>query len=169
MTSSISSVSTASAATTQSTTTKKSNLSQATKFKLEALGIQETDGMTEAQAQAQINQAQQQQGTQDNQSGSQNSSESEILSEAKSLAALVGVSVSDDADVSEILADISTEIEGMLEGAENNPAILSTVSSYISQLTALDDQYENLQAARDNVFNSMEMVSTSNKISLGLN
>jgi hypothetical protein len=26
-----------------------------------------------------------------------------------------------------------------------------------------------LQAARDNVFNSMEMVSTSNKISLGLN
>lgn len=148
--------------------TKKSSLSNDTKSRLESLGITATEGMTESEAQAKIAQAQQenQTGEQGEQQG--NSSESEILSQAKSLASDVGVTVSSDAEVSEILDDIGAQLEIMLEEAENNPSILSALSSYLSQLTSLDDQYDNLQNSQSSMYAAMNMVSTNNKIALGL-
>lgn len=167
MTTSISSINAASTSASESTV-KKSTLSDSTKEKLEALGITDTDGMTESQAQAIIASAQQQNTGEDSQQQS-NSSESEILSEAKSLAASMGISVSDDSDVSEILNDIGNELEVMLEEAENNPSILPALSTYLSTLTSLDDKYDNLQSSQENMFSAMNMVSTNNKIALGLN
>lgn len=167
MTTSISSINAGSTSASESTV-KKSTLSDSTKEKLEALGITDTDGMSESQAQAIIASAQQQNTGEDSQQQS-NSSESEILSEAKSLAASMGISVSDDSDVSEILNDIGNELEVMLEEAENNPSILPALSTYLSTLTSLDDRYDSLQSSQENMFSAMNMVSTNNKIALGLN
>lgn len=167
MTPSISSVSAGSSAASEAIT-KKSTLSSDTKAKLEALGITVTDGMTEAEAQNKIAAAEAEQNAQNQNNQQGNSSESELLSEAKALASAVGVSVSSDADVSEILADIGNELEVMLENAENNPAVLSQLSTYLSQLTSLDDRYNSLQNSRASMYSAMNMISTNNKIALGL-
>lgn len=146
---------------------KKSTLSSSTQNELEALGITATDGMTESEARQKIAQTKAEQNAQNGEQQG-NSSESEILADAKTLAAQVGVPVSGDADVSEILDDIGAELEMLLEEAENNPAILSQLSSFLSQLTNLDDQYDSLQSAQSGMYNAMNMVSTNNKIALGL-
>lgn len=150
---------------------KTSSLSDSTKRELEALGITATDGMTETQARQKINAAKNEKeagGEGGEEGGSSNQSEAELLSDAKSLAAQVGVSVASDADISEILDDISTELEVMLEEAQNNPNMLSVISDYLSELTSLDDQYDNLQSFQTNMYNSMEMTATNNKLALGL-
>lgn len=166
MSTSISAVSAGSTAASESLV-KKCSLSETTKAKLEALGITATDGMTESEAQAKIAQAEAQQQSQ-NGDEQQNSSESEIFSRAKTLAAKVGVTVSSDADVSEILDDIGAELEVLLEEAQGNPTRLATLSSYLSELTSLDDQYSSIQSAQNSMYAAMNMVSTNNKIALGL-
>lgn len=168
MTTSISSVNAGSTAANEATA-KKSTLSSETKAKLEALGIAATDGMTESEAKTKIAQAEAENNSQNQNNQQQgNSSESEILSEAKALANSVGVSVSSNADVTEILDDIGAELEEMLKEAENNPAILSQLSSYLSQLTNLDDRYDSLQNSQSSMYSAMNMISTNNKIALGL-
>ena len=167
MTTSISAVS---AGTTSAidTVTKKSTLSDETKAKLAALGITATDDMTEAEAQSLIAAKEAENNAQNQTSDQGNSSETELLAEAKSLASALGVSVSSDDDVSDILDAIGNELEVMLEDAENNPSRLSQLSSYFSQLTSLTDRYDNLQTAQASMYSAMNMVSTSNKIALGL-
>lgn len=167
MSTSISAVNAGSSAASEAVT-KKSSLSNSTKNELEALGITATDGMTESEARQKIAEAREEQNAQNGGEQQGNSSESEILADAKTLAAQVGVSVASDADVSEILDDIGAELEVMLEEAENNPAILSQLSSFLSQLTNLDDQYDSLQGAQSSMYAAMNMVSTNNKIALGL-
>ena len=168
MTTSISAVSAGSSSASESIA-KKSSLSSETKVRLEALGITATDGMTESQAQAKIAEAEAQQNAQNQNNQQGNSSEAELLSEAKSLASSVGVSVASDADLSEILDDIGAELEAMLEDAENNPSVLSQLSNYLSQLSSLDSRYNSLQNAQASMYSAMNMISTNNKISLGLN
>lgn len=143
-------------------------MSETTKAKLEALGITATDGMTESEAQAKIAQAEAAQQQSQNGEEQQSSSESEIFSRAKSLASQVGVTVSSDADVDEILDDIGAELEVLLEEAQGNPTRLSTLSSYLSELTSLDDQYSYIQDMQESMYAAMNMVSTNNKIALGL-
>lgn len=148
---------------------KKSTLSDSTKAQLEALGIAATDGMTESEAQAKIAAAKQEQNAQ-NQGGEQqgNSTENELLAEAKTLAASVGVTVSSDEDLTSILDDIGAELEVMLEEAGNNPSVLSTLSSYLSDLTSLDERYDTLQTTLSEMYAAMDMQATNNKIALGL-
>lgn len=144
---------------------KTSSLSETTKKKLEALGITATDDMTESQALSLINSAQQkdvQQG------GEKQDSKSDIRAEAKSLAESIGIAVSDDAEAEDILNDIGQEIELMLEDAENNPSVLSSLSSYLSELTNLDERYETLQARQESMFTAMETIGDNKKLALGL-
>lgn len=167
MTTSISAVS---AGTTSAidTATKKSTLSDETKAKLAALGITATEDMTEAEAQSLIAAKEAENNAQNQTSDQGNSSESEILAEAKSLASALGIAVSTDDDVSDILDAIGSELEVMLEDAENNPSRLAQLSSYFTQLSSLTDRYDNLQTAQAGMYSAMNMVSTSNKIALGL-
>lgn len=148
---------------------KTSSLSDSTKRELEALGITATDGMTESQARQKINNAKNEKEA-DSGAGQQggNQSESELLADAKTLASEIGVSVASDADISEILDDISIELEAMLEEAENNPGMLSIISSYLTELSNLDEQYDSLQSFQTNMYSSMEMTATNNKLALGL-
>lgn len=165
---SISAVNAGNTAASEIVAKQQSSLSNETKAKLEALGITATDGMTESEAQSKIAQKEAENNPQN---GSQqgNSSESEILAEAKALASSVGVSVGSNANVSEILDDIGAELEEMLEEAETNPSVLSQLSSYLSQLTSLDDRYKTLQNSQSSMYSAMNMISTNNKIALGLN
>lgn len=114
--------------------TKKCTLSETTKAKLEALGIPVTDGMTESEAQAKISQAEAQQQSQNEGGQQQNSSESEILD------------------------DIGAELEVLLEEAQGNPTRLSTLSSYLSELTSLDSQYDSVQSSQQSMYAAMNMV-----------
>lgn len=168
MTTSISAVNAGSSAASEAVT-KKSSLSNDTKARLEALGITATEGMTESEAQAKIAAAEQRDNVQ-NEGGEQqgNSSEAEIMADVKSLAAKVGVSVASDEDVADILDDIAAELEVMLEEAENNPSVLAQLSTYLSELTSLDDQYQSIQNSQVGMYSAMNMISTNNKIALGL-
>lgn len=165
MTTSISSVNTGAATTATSSTQKKSSLSEETKKKLEALGITVTDDMTESQAASLINQAQQKDSQQ---GGEKQDSKSDIRAEAKTLAESIGIAVSDDAETDDILNDIGQEIELMLEDAENNPSVLSSLSSYLSELTNLDERYETLEAKQESMFAAMETIGDNKKLALGL-
>ena len=168
MTTSISAVNAGNSAASEAVT-KKSSLSNDTKARLEALGITATEGMTESEAQAKIAAAEQRDNAQNEGREQQgNSSEAEIMADVKSLAAKVGVSVASDEDVADILDDIAAELEVMLEEAETNPAILSQLSTYLSELTSLDDQYQSIQNSQAGMYSAMNMISTNNKIALGL-
>lgn len=169
MTTSVSSVSseTTQAAAAQ-TTQKKSDLSESTKRQLEALGIPVTDGMTEAQAQTKIQEAQRQEAAENGGGEGQNLSETEVLADAKSLATRVGVSYEDDESVTEILDKVSEELEAMIDEAGENPQEINTILEYYRELKSLDDQYDSIQSAQNSMYAAMNMVSTNNKIALGL-
>ncbi len=141
---------------------------KARKKQLEALGIPVTDGMTEAQAQTKIQEAQRKEAVQNGQNDGENLSETEVLADAKSLATRVGVSYEDDESVDEILDKISEELESMIDEAGENPQELNTILEYYRELKSLDDQYDNIQSAQNSMYAAMNMVSTNNKIALGL-
>lgn len=145
---------------------KESDLSNATKEKLAALGIN-SEGMSEAEAQMIIQQSQTEEKSNTGEN-KENSTESEILSDAKSLAAKVSVSVSTNDDISDVLDNISTKLESMVEDAKNNPTHLTNVTTHFLELESLDSQYNNMQNSQSNMYAALNMVSSYNKLSHGL-
>ena len=163
---SISSISTAQSAAVS--TYKQEELSSSTKQKLEALGIDPTTVTSEAQAQALIAQAeatQHQQNSGQQQQGG-NSSEQELLSEAKFLASTVGVTVSSNDTLDDIIDNISAEIQVMLNSGDQSK--VAAAQGYQSQLSSISDRADSIQSTQQNIFNAMNMVSISNKYALGL-
>ena len=161
--SSISSISSAQAASMS--TYKCEELSSSTKLKLEALGIDPTTVTSEAQAQSLIAQAEAQQNSGQQQGGG-NSSEQELLSEAKTLASAVGVSVSSNDSLDDIIDNISDQIQVMLDSGDQSK--ISAAQGYQAQLASLSDRVDSVQNTQQNIFNAMDMISLSNKYALGL-
>lgn len=149
-------------------TYKTEELSSTTKLKLEALGIDPSTVTTEAQAQTLIAQAEA--AKQQNNAGQQqqggNSSEQELLSEAKNLATEVGVTVSSNDSLDDIVDNISKEIQVMLNSG--NQSKISSAQSYQAQLASISGRAEAIQSTQQNIFNAMDMISVSNKYALGL-
>ena len=149
-------------------TYKTEELSSTTKLKLEALGIDPSTVTTEAQAQTLIAQAeaakQQNNAGQEQQGG--NSSEQELLSEAKNLATEVGVTVSSNDSLDDIVDNISKEIQVMLNSGDQSK--ISSAQSYQAQLASISGRAEAIQSTQQNIFNAMDMISVSNKYALGL-
>lgn len=149
-------------------TYKTEELSSTTKLKLEALGIDPSTVTTEAQAQTLIAQAEA--AKQQNNAGQQqqggNSSEQELLSEAKNLATEVGVTVSSNDSLDDIVDNISKEIQVMLNSGDQSK--ISSAQSYQAQLTSISGRAEAIQSTQQNIFNAMDMISVSNKYALGL-
>ncbi len=167
MSSSISSLSSAQAGAVS--TYQNNTLSAATKQKLEALGIDPSSVTSEAQAQALISQAeatQHQQNANSENNGGGNSSEQELMSEAKSLATAVGASVSSDDTLDDIISNIDTKIQAMLNSGDENQFKLA--QGYQSQLANLSERADTVTSTQNNIFNAMNMVSVSNKYALGL-
>lgn len=149
-------------------TYKTEELSSTTKLKLEALGIDPSTVTTEAQAQTLIAQAEA--AKQQNNAGQQqqggNSSEQELLSEAKNLATEVGVTVSSNDSLDDIVDNISKEIQVMLNSGDQSK--VSSAQSYQAQLASISGRAEAIQSTQQNIFNAMDMISVSNKYALGL-
>lgn len=149
-------------------TYKTEELSSTTKLKLEALGIDPSTVTTEAQAQTLIAQAEA--AKQQNNAGQQqqggNSSEQELLSEAKNLATEVGVTVSSNDSLDDIVDNISKEIQVMLNSDDQSK--ISSAQSYQAQLASISGRAEAIQSTQQNIFNAMDMISVSNKYALGL-
>lgn len=149
-------------------TYKTEELSSTTKLKLEALGIDPSTVTTEAQAQTLIAQAEA--AKQQNNAGQQqqggNSSEQELLSEAKNLATEVGVTVSSNDSLDDIVDNISKEIQVMLNSGDQSK--ISSAQSYQAQLASISGRAEAIQSIQQNIFNAMDMISVSNKYALGL-
>ena len=149
-------------------THKTEELSSTTKLKLEALGIDPSTVTTEAQAQTLIAQAEA--AKQQNNAGQQqpggNSSEQELLSEAKNLATEVGVTVSSNDSLDDIVDNISKEIQVMLNSGDQSK--ISSAQSYQAQLASISGRAEAIQSTQQNIFNAMDMISVSNKYALGL-
>ena len=149
-------------------TYKTEELSSTTKLKLEALGIDPSTVTTEAQAQTLIAQAEA--AKQQNNAGQQqqggNSSEQELLSEAKNLATEVGVTVSSNDSLDDIVDNISKEIQVMLNSGDQSK--ISSAQSYQAQLASISGRAEAIQSTQQNIFNAMDMISVSNKYALGL-
>ena len=167
MSSSISSLSSAQAGAVS--TYQNNTLSAATKQKLEALGIDPSSVTSEAQAQALSSQAeatQHQQNANSENNGGGNSSEQELMSEAKSLATAVGASVSSDDTLDDIISNIDTKIQAMLNSGDENQFKLA--QGYQSQLASLSERADTVTSTQNNIFNAMNMVSVSNKYALGL-
>lgn len=149
-------------------TYKTEELSSTTKLKLEALGIDPSTVTTETQAQTLIAQAEA--AKQQNNAGQQqqggNSSEQELLSEAKNLATEVGVTVSSNDSLDDIVDNISKEIQVMLNSGDQSK--ISSAQSYQAQLASISGRAEAIQSTQQNIFNAMDMISVSNKYALGL-
>lgn len=151
-----------------STYKTQEELSSSTKMKLEALGIDPTSVTTEAQAQALIAQAEATKNQQNagQQQGGGNSSEQELLSEAKSLASTVGVTVSSNDTLDDIIDNISAQLQVMMNSGDQSK--ISQAQSLQTQLASISDRADSIQSTQQNIFNAMNMVSISNKYALGL-
>ena len=147
---------------------KSEELSSSTKMKLEALGIDPSSVTSEAQAQQLIAQAEatkHQQNSQQQQQGG-NSSEQQLISEAKELAAKVGVTVSSDDTLDDITGNIADQIQAMMDTGD--PSKIKAAQQYQSQLASISDEADSITNTQQNIFNAMNMISVSNKYALGL-
>lgn len=151
-----------------STYKTQEELSSSTKMKLESLGIDPTTVPSEAQAQALIAQAEATKNQQNagQQQGGGNSSEQELLSEAKSLASTVGVTVSSNDTLDDIIDNISAQLQVMMNSGDKSK--ISQAQSLQTQLASISDRADSIQSTQQNIFNAMNMVSISNKYALGL-
>lgn len=151
-----------------STYKTQEELSSSTKMKLESLGIDPTTVTSEAQAQALIAQAEATKNQQNagQQQGGGNSSEQELLSEAKSLASTVGVTVSSNDTLDDIIENISAQLQVMMNSGDQSK--ISQAQSLQTQLASISDRADSIQSTQQNIFNAMNMVSISNKYALGL-
>lgn len=151
-----------------STYKTQEELSSSTKLKLESLGIDPTTVTSEAQAQALIAQAEATKNQQNagQQQGGGNSSEQELLSEAKSLASTVGVTVSSNDTLDDIIDNISAQLQVMMNSGDKSK--ISQAQSLQTQLASISDRADSIQSTQQNIFNAMNMVSISNKYALGL-
>jgi hypothetical protein len=149
MTVAISSVSSSSVASTNNNSSSTA-LSDDTKNKLQALGLDPSKYTTEAQAQAAITQAQAQQQSQ--QSGTQksgSSSFSTIKTEVQDLASKMGISVGSNDKMKDILGKISDKMSELQSTAGTDPTKLSELNGYQSQYTSISSELSQLEASRN--------------------
>jgi len=143
---------------------KGEELSTSTKIRLEALGIEPNSIRTESQAQAVIAQAEAaSKNGLDRQYGG-NLTREELLSQAKQLASKVGVQVSNQDSLENILDKISEKLNNWA----NEPEKADIVREYQAELANIAKRADITINIHKNIYNIMEMISVSNKLILGL-
>lgn len=161
---SIDAVSSVSTSSLSSTSSSSSALSDDTKKKLEALGLDPTKYTTEAQAQAAITAAQEKQAQQSQQGGS-NSYES-IKTEVNSLASTMGIEVGSNDKLEDILDKISTQITTLQASAGTDATKLADVNNYQAQYTTITSELSKIEAAKN--MTGASALANYNKAALGL-
>lgn len=157
--------------------TLTSGISAATKAKMQALGISSVGVTTEAEAQSLIaaKKAKSSNSTEKFEVSKPDSSTSQdesIKTEAKSLAAQVGATISSDDDVSTILSKISSAISNMKSQAGNDPQKLQQIAQYQAQYDSISSTYTSMQvqqqSAAAQISSSLDSLAMYNKTSLNL-
>ena len=151
-------------------TQSSDTLSEETKAKLTALGIDPSTVSSESEAQSIIAQAEAaaQIEEQSGEQASSSSSEQDLISKAQELADKVGVSLSQNDSLDEMCGKISAKIESLTEQCGTDAAKLSTLQGYSQELANINAQYAQVQTNQQNMFAAMNMLSVSNKYALGL-
>lgn len=142
-------------------------LTDATKKKLEYLGVDAGSIKTEAQGQAELKiaiQKEMQKAQDTNHSGS----EAMIKAQAKDLAYEVGASVPSSQKVGDILTKVSSKITELKQAAGTDETKLSKVYQYQSQYDAIVSSFNNMQTAKTQIATGMDGLANYNKILLGL-
>lgn len=142
-------------------------LSETTIMRLLALGIDPETVEAETQAQVLIAQAEAAKNSSEQQQKQEhggNLSEHNLMSEIKTLAQTVGVSVNDHESTDSALNKISIKIDEMAKDHFHK----DKVQDYKAQLENLTQRVAKKDKAENNIFNTMNMVSISNKLILGL-
>lgn len=145
MTDAISSVSSSSAASTNSSSSSTSKISEDTKKKLQALGLDPDDYSSEAAAQSAITQAQQKQQSQ--QTPQSNSSMDSIVTNVKSLASKMGAEIGNNDTPDDMLDKISTKISELTASAGTDESKKSEASVYQSEYDTLKGELDQAKAA----------------------
>lgn len=147
-------------------------LSEATKKKLEALGIDTTKIKTENEGQLKLKEAQSGQAShavKQRQQKSNGGSETQALTEqAKALAAQVGVSISSKDELPDILVKISDKLSDMVVQSAKDPQKLQQIKQYESQFASIAGEFLNLEAKiqekQTKLTGSMDSLASYNKL-----
>ena len=148
-------------------------LSEATKAKLIALGIDPSTVSSEAEAQALISQVEAMSKTdkarpQTNGTQQTTSSEQELMQKARELAEKVGVSLSQNDTLDDMCKKISDKIEQLSAACANDTAKMQVLKDYGAQLSDINSKYRTVQSTQEAIFAAMNMVSWNNQIALKL-
>jgi len=163
MTDAISSVSSSSSSKTSSTS---SVLSNDTKAKLKALGLDPTKYTSESAAQEAITEAQEKQQQKTAAPKSDGSSFTTIKTEVQDLAAKIGITVGTNDKTSDILTKISDQITELKSAAGTDSSKLSAASAYESQYTTISSELSQLESAKN--MTGASALANYNKAALGL-
>lgn len=142
-------------------------LTDATKKKLEYMGVDTSNIKTEAQGQTELKAAIQKE-LQKAQATNHGGSEAMIKAQAKDLAYQIGAPVSNNQKVGDILTKVSSKITELKQVAGTDETKLSKVFQYQSQYDAIASSYSNMQVARNQIATGMDGLANYNKTLLGL-
>lgn len=147
-----------------------SRLSESTIRKLQALGIDPTTVSSEAQAQTLINAVLQKQQVQKttNESNSKNtcSSETELISRAKNLASQMGVKISTQDTLTEIINKLTSQLSS-LSGQNNGNT--KELQQYQAEISSIQNKFSSVIQNQNSMYVALNLTANLNKFTLGLN
>lgn len=146
-------------------------LSEETKRKLQALGIDPTTVSSETEAQALIASAKQKIEQTKNESSSQNtccSSECELISRAKHLAEKIGLQTSNNDSLRNLIDKISTKITALAGWTKEDSNLQEKVDSYTNELTSIENEYSQINNNQNSLLTAMNLTANMNKFFLGI-
>lgn len=144
-------------------------LTEETKKKLQALGIDTSNIKTEAEGQAALKEAMAKQAAANHHHDpSKSMSEKTIEDQAKSLASQMGVSVGNNDTLDVILSNISNKIDELQSSAGNDQTKLADLNNYKAKFATLSDEFSQLTVSRSMINNSLQGMANYNRASLGL-
>lgn len=165
MTSSISAISGSLVGTSSSGSSTA--LTDVTKKKLEALGIDTTNIKTESDGQAKLQEAQAAQAAAQHQGKHHGTNPMESIEDgAKSLAAQMDIAVGTKDDIGTVFSNISTKIEELQASAGDDQTKKSEVDGYQKQYDTLYREYSQAMAAKK--MTGASALANYNKAALGL-
>lgn len=155
---------TSSSSTTTNSSSSAQKLTNETKQQLEALGVDTTNITTEAQGQIALLQAQQEHTQAAHLNGHAGSGKEEIQelkSKATELAAKVGVSVSSDEKLSDIMSAVGPAIDAKVSAAGNDQAKIEEAQELQDEYSALSSSLSNIQAQHAQNTQGQQALSSS--------
>lgn len=145
-------------------------LSEETKRKLLALGIDPSTVKSETEAQALIATVKQKVDKTSNESTSQNtccSSECELISKAKQLAAKIGVPTSNNDSLKNLIDKISTKLSAISNVVQTSQET-DKITGYKNELNSIENEYSQINTNQNSLLTAMNISANMNKIFLKL-